>query len=88
MNERDLFVDDVRVLPNKALRINIPCDIARNFNEAMYFIEFQEYDFVSLDYSMDGETGLDVLKLMKQLKLMKNIYHGIKILSLKVFQFV
>ena len=67
MNERDLFVDDVRVLPNKALRINIPCDIARNFNEAMYFIEFQEYDFVSLDYSMDGETGLDVLKLMKQL---------------------
>lgn len=64
--ERDLFVDDIRILKNGRLRINIPTDIARNYDEAVYLIEIYDYDFVSLDYSMDGKTGLDVLKFMKE----------------------
>lgn len=64
---RDLFVDDVRKIPNNRLRINIPCDIARNYIEATYLIEFEDYDFISLDYSMIGETGLDVLKFLKKM---------------------
>ena len=55
-----LFLDDIRIPPEG-------WELVRNYSDCIFRLSAQEYEAVSLDYSL-GErfTGLDVLKWMAE----------------------
>lgn len=52
-----LFVDDTRDIPDGF-------DCCRDIRSAKLALSTQEYDYISLDYSLGDGTGLDVVEWM------------------------
>lgn len=52
---------------------NAVIDEAINGDEALEFIKKQEYDFVIMDISMPGKSGLDVLNIIKEREIVSKI---------------
>ena len=53
-----LFVDDTRDFPYEGY------ECCRDVKTATLLLSIMEFDFISLDYSLAGETGLDILEWM------------------------
>ena len=64
MNKK-LFVDDTRTPPENGF------DCAEDYDGAVFMLQFFEYDFVTLDYSLGSESsnGLEILKFMHSNKI-------------------
>ncbi|WP_346858350.1 response regulator transcription factor [uncultured Draconibacterium sp.] len=52
---------------------NAVIDEATNGDDALEFIKKQEYDFVIMDISMPGKSGLDVLNIIKEREIVSKI---------------
>ena len=58
---------------------NYTCEIASDFNSALYKIDEHEYDCILLDITLPGGNGLDILKELKA----NNKMEGVLIISAK-----
>ena len=56
-----LFLDDTRKFPESGFQC------CRTSKQAIMLLSVMEFDFISLDYSLEGaDTGMEVLKYIKE----------------------
>lgn len=77
MNKNALICEDslttAHCIKTMLEKFNYSVDIAVNVKQALAFLNRNKYDLLTLDILLQDESGLDLLKEMKNIELVKNL---------------